>query len=238
MKNKIVVFLLSFFLLNTSSIFAQEINSEIFSYVEQMPEFIGGEAALMKFISVNIKYPQVAKDAEIEGRVIVSFVVTTEGKLTDLKVLRDIGGGCGEEAIRVLKLSPDWKPGMQNGKKVNVKMVLPIKFSLDNDNKNLQSDKPQFPGGEESMKLFIKNNLIYPEKAKKKKIEGVCMIKILVSKDGMISNPEITNSLGKAFDNEALRVFNLMPKKWMPAFVNEKWVDSFVTIPFEFKISN
>ncbi|MFM2048804.1 MAG: hypothetical protein RI955_1352, partial [Bacteroidota bacterium] len=81
------------------------------------------------------------------------------------------------------------------------------------------------------------NNLIYPEKAKKKKIEGVCMIKILVSKDGMISNPEITTSLGKAFDNEALRVFNLMPKKWMPAFVNEKWVDSFVTIPFEFKIS-
>ncbi|MEY4877386.1 MAG: hypothetical protein RL708_2536 [Bacteroidota bacterium] len=237
MKNKIIVFLLPFFLLNTSTIFAQEINSEIFSYVEQMPEFIGGEAALMKFISANIKYPESAKNENMEGRVIVSFVVTTEGKLTDLKVLRDIGGGCGEEAIRVLKLSPDWKPGMQNGKKVNVKMVLPIKFSLDNDNKNLQPDKPQFPGGEESMKSFIKNNLIYPEKAKKKNIEGICTIKILVSKDGMISKPEITTSLGKAFDNEALRVFNLMPKKWMPAYINDKWVDSFVTIPFEFKIS-
>ncbi|MFM2225427.1 MAG: hypothetical protein RJA07_1629 [Bacteroidota bacterium] len=237
MYKKISIVLVISFLFLQKNIFAQQNNLEVFSYVQQMPEFIGGEAALMKFISVNIKYPESAKNENIEGRVMVSFVVTTEGKLTDLKVLRDIGGGCGEEAIRVLKLSPDWKPGMQNGKIVNVKMVFPIVFNLETETDNLQPDKPQFPGGEESMKLFIKNNISYPEKAKKKMIEGTCIIKAFVSKDGMISNPEIITSVSKLLDAEALRVFNLMPKKWMPAYINNKWVDSFVTIPFEFKIS-
>jgi TonB family protein len=238
MKNKIIVFFLSFLLVNSVHVFAQVNDNElVFSFVEQMPQFVGGEEALMKFISANVKYPQSAKEAEIEGKVIVSFIVSEVGKIEEVKVLRDIGGGCGEEALRVMSLSPDWMPGKQNGRAVRVKMVLPINFRLDTENKNLFPDTPQFPGGEESMKLFIKNNLIYPEKAKKKKMEGVCLIKVQVSKDGIISNPEIVQSLGKAFDKEALKVLNLMPKKWMPAYMDGKQKDSFVTIPFEFKIS-
>lgn len=236
MKNKIVVFLLSFLLLNAVNIFAQETNKEVFTYVEQMPEFVGGEAVLMKFISTNIKYPASAKVENIEGRVMISFIVTFEGKITDIKILRDIGGGCGEEAVRVMKLSPDWKPGKQNGRPVNTKMVIPINFHLDTEKEELNNTQPQFPGGDESLKQFVKNNLVYPSKIKQKKMEGICNLKVTVLADGTLTKPTIINSLGKYFDKEVLRVFNLMPKKWLPAMIENKSVESQKEISFEFKI--
>jgi TonB family protein len=236
MKTRIVFFLLFCFFISASTIYAQQENSEVFTYVEQMPEFKGGEGALMKFISTNIKYPINARNENIEGRVIVSFVVTFEGKVTDLKVLRDIGGGCGDEALRVLKLSPDWKPGKQNGRPVNTKMVVPINFHLDTEKEEINKSQPQFPGGDESLKQFIKNNLQYPSKAKQKNIEGICKMKVSILPDGTVAQPIIINSLGNHFDKEVLRVFNLMPKKWLPAMNDDKPFESQKEIEFEFKI--
>lgn len=101
-----------------------------FAAVEKLPEFPGGEAAFGKYLSNTIRYPPVAKENNTQGRVIVSFVVEKDGSLTDIKVLRDIGGGCGPEAIRVLQKSPHWKPGIQNGKAVRVAYTMPINFTL------------------------------------------------------------------------------------------------------------
>jgi protein TonB len=109
----------------------EEVEEEqIFTIVEEMPSFPGGEAELFKYLGKNIKYPQMATDAGISGVVYVTFVVDKDGKIRDVKVLRGIGGGCDEEAVRVVKSMPSWKPGKQRGKAVTVQYNLPIRFTL------------------------------------------------------------------------------------------------------------
>ncbi|MCF8235154.1 MAG: energy transducer TonB [Bacteroidales bacterium] len=103
---------------------------EIFTVVESMPEFPGGEAKLYKYLADNIEYPQLANESGIQGRVFVTFVVERNGEITDVRVLRGIGGGCDEEAVRVVQSMPRWKPGKQRGKPVRVQYNLPIKFTL------------------------------------------------------------------------------------------------------------
>jgi protein TonB len=107
-----------------------EEEAQIFMVVESMPEPPGGIAALYKYLGENIKYPQMAKESGIQGTVYVTFVVERDGSITDVRVLRGIGGGCDEEAIRVVKNMPKWTPGKQRGKPVRVQYNLPVKFIL------------------------------------------------------------------------------------------------------------
>ena len=109
-------------------------NDSIYNVVEQMPEFPGGMDAMMKFIAGNVKYPEVAKDKGIQGRVFVSFVVEKDGSVSNVKVLRGIGGDCDEEAVRVISSMPKWKPGMQKGEPVRVSYCIPIMFKLGQTN--------------------------------------------------------------------------------------------------------
>lgn len=104
--------------------------AEIFTVVESMPSFPGGMGELMKFLSQNINYPTLAKESGIQGRVFINFVVEPNGKISNVKVLRGIGGGCDEEAVRVVKSMPKWSPGKQRGKPVRVSYNLPVKFTL------------------------------------------------------------------------------------------------------------
>ncbi len=103
---------------------------EIFQIVEEMPAYPGGEQKLMEFVAKNIKYPQIARETGIQGRVFVGFVVEPDGSVSNVKVLRGIGGGCDEEAMRVVKSMPKWKPGKQRGKAVRVSYMLPVNFKL------------------------------------------------------------------------------------------------------------
>ena len=107
-----------------------EAETQIFTVVENDPEFPGGMEALYKYLAQNIKYPQLARDNGITGKVYVTFVVERDGSIANPKVLRDIGGGCGQEAIRVVKSMPKWTPGKQRGKAVRVQFNLPVNFSL------------------------------------------------------------------------------------------------------------
>ena len=106
------------------------VEQEIFQIVEEMPAFPGGEAKLMEYVAKNIKYPQIARETGIQGRVFVGFVVEPDGSVSNVKVLRGIGGGCDEEAMRVVKSMPKWKPGKQRGKAVRVSYMLPVNFKL------------------------------------------------------------------------------------------------------------
>ncbi|MBR3493000.1 MAG: M56 family metallopeptidase [Bacteroidales bacterium] len=103
----------------------------VYQIVDEMPKFPGGEQAMFKFISENVKYPQEAKDKNISGRVFVNFVVEKDGSVDEVKVLRSIGGGCDEEAVRVVKSMPKWTPGKQKGKPVRVSYIIPFVFKLD-----------------------------------------------------------------------------------------------------------
>lgn len=111
----------------------------VYPVVEQQPEYTGGDEARIKFMVENIKYPEEAKKAGIQGKVFVTFVIQADGAVTDVKVLRGIGGGCDEEAVRVVKMMPNWIPGKEQGKNVAVQFNLPIKFRLDSGKK----DKPK-----------------------------------------------------------------------------------------------
>lgn len=104
--------------------------AEIFTVVESMPEFPGGMGELMKYLGTSIKYPPLAKESGIQGRVFINFVVEPNGEISNVKILRGIGGGCDEEAVRVVENMPRWKPGKQRGKAVRVSYNLPVKFTL------------------------------------------------------------------------------------------------------------
>lgn len=107
-----------------------EDDNELFTIVDQQPEFEGGYAALMAFVQQNMKYPTNARRLEVEGTVHVGFVVSKTGAISDVKVLRGFMAECDKEAVRVVQMMPPWKPGKQNGRNVNVRFVLPLKFRL------------------------------------------------------------------------------------------------------------
>jgi periplasmic protein TonB len=99
-------------------------------FSEIMPEPEGGLKAFYEFVGKNIKYPDLARRLDIEGRVTVQFIVEKDGSLTDIKVLKGIGGGCDEEALRVIGMAPRWHPGLQSRRPVRVRMSLPLVFRL------------------------------------------------------------------------------------------------------------
>lgn len=108
----------------------EEDDDKVFEVIEQMPSFPGGEAALMDFISKNIRYPVSAQENGIQGRVILRFVVTKTGDIGKVEVVRGVDPALDKEAIRVVKSLPKWIPGKQNGENVNVWFTLPITFKL------------------------------------------------------------------------------------------------------------
>ena len=109
----------------------EEVEEEIFVVVESMPEFPGGQQEMMKFIAENIKYPVIAQENGIQGRVICQFVIEKNGSVTDIQVVRSSGdASLDKEAERVIKTMPKWKPGKQRGKPVRVKYTIPVSFRL------------------------------------------------------------------------------------------------------------
>ena len=104
--------------------------TKVFDVVEQMPSFKGGDAALMEWLSKNIKYPVVAEENGIQGRVVATFVVERDGSITDVKIVKSVDPSLDKEAVRVLKAMPKWIPGKQNGQAVRVKYTVPVTFRL------------------------------------------------------------------------------------------------------------
>jgi len=103
-------------------------DNAIYTYVQEAPAFPGGEQALKSFVQHNIVYPKLAKQNKIQGRVYVSFVVEKNGSLTDIKVVQGIGAGCDDEALRVVRLMPKWKPGRRQGHEVRCYISMPLNF--------------------------------------------------------------------------------------------------------------
>ncbi len=107
-----------------------EMEEVVLDRADLMPTFGSGEKELLEYLAKNIKYPEIALKNGISGTVVIQFIVDKSGQIIDPKVLRGIGGGCEDEAIRVIKMMPSWKPGKQKGKPVNVRFTLPVRFSI------------------------------------------------------------------------------------------------------------
>lgn len=133
---KKLLFLSAFLCTLSFGAFAQEevkVDEEVFVVVEEQAEFPGGMDSMYAYIVKNLKYPEKAKAEGIEGRVFVSFIIEKDGSISNVKILRGIGGGCDEAVVEMIKNMPKWKPAKQRGKPVRCQFNLPIKFELPKD---------------------------------------------------------------------------------------------------------
>ena len=231
-----------------------------FVSMETPPTYPGGMVSFYKFLGENVKYPKQAKDENIQGNVFVSFTIEKDGSLNDIVVNKPLGGGTDEEAVRVLKLSKKWNPGVQNGKVVRVKYNLPIRFKIPgrtptttglsttvtpsvvsaNDttiyNFVKVENPPTYPGGMEEFYKFLAENIKYPELAKENKVYGNVFMSFVVEKDGSISNIKVDRKLGSGTDEEAVRVLELS-QRWFPGTINKTPIRVKYNIPVKFSLN-
>lgn len=237
---------------------AQE-DQKIYSFMsmETPPSYPGGMTSFYSFLNDTMKYPEEAKKRNLMGTLLVSFVVEKDGSLNDIKIDRNLGHGTDEEAVRVLKLSKRWNPGLIAGKPVRVKYNIPVRFGPQNSSliaaqpkntiapgtNDTGEDKiynfismetpPSYPGGLTNFYQFISENMKYPDTAVKEKIQGSVLVSFVVQKDGTLNDIKVERKLGFGTDEEAIRVLNLS-KRWNPGEIDGKPVNVKYNIPVKF----
>ncbi len=229
----------------------------VFYIVEEMPEFPGGKKALHKFIAESVEYPVVAQDNGIQGRVYVSFVVSDNGEVTDVKLAKGVDSSLDKEAIRVISSMPKWKPGKQRGINVKVSFTVPINFALGDGTKQenkttmkikpirtskdgvffYTEDMPQFPGGEDALHKYINESIKYPEIALNNGIIGRVYVMFVIDESGAVTDVKLARGVDPALDKEAIRVISNMPK-WKPGTNDGKNVKISYTVPVNFNIKS
>ena len=209
---------------------------------EQMPNFPGGETALMKYISEHLVYPQEAKDAGVEGRIFIGVVVMEDGSLACAKVLKGLGYGCDEAALEVFEGMPKWMPAMNRGQAIRYPYEIPVFFGheqeiVEQELIHIVEKMPEYPGGFDAMFDFINANLVYPQEAKDAAIEGRVFVGFVIEKDGSLSSIKLLRGIGYGCDEAAMDVVRIMPK-WKPAIQRGKPVRVQYQLPFNFKLEN
>lgn len=218
------------------------------------PKFPGGDEALMQYLSENLVYPPTIQDRRFKGKVLVQFVVETDGSISNVEVVRSLYKDLDEEVVRVIKNMPKWIPAKQDGKAIREYYKLPISFELaDNStttdsssNNTIQEENervfveveqlPEFPGGKKAFIQYLNENLVYPKSAFERKIEGKVVVSFVVEADGSITNVKVANSVDEDLDKEAVRVVKAMPK-WIPGKHKGKAVPVlFRCLPINFQL--
>ena len=221
---------------------SREMNEQVFTVVEKMPSFPGGDAELLKYIATNIKYPKESQDNGEQGRVICSFIVGRDGSVNNPEVLRGVTPLLNEEAVRVINTMPRWNPGMQRGKAVAVKYTVPITFRLKSPVEEAKEETltvvdvmPQYPGGDRELLKFIAQSIKYPTDAQEAGVQGRVICSFVVDKKGKIVEPKIIRGIDPSLDAEALRVIGMMPR-WTPGRQDGKAVRVLYTVPITFRL--
>ena len=234
-------------------------DEEVFEVVEKMPRFPnGGMPGLMQYLGKNIRYPEAAHKAGTQGRVTVQFVVAKDGSIGNVSVLRGVDPALDAEAIRVISSMPNWEPGMQKGKPVNVKFTVPVMFRLTPEPvekidemivvgyRNPDApvtgevyetvDKmPEFPGGMTGLMQHLSKNIRYPAEAHTNNIQGRVVVSVIINTDGKATNAQIVQGVAPSLDAEALRVATTMPD-WTPGTKDGKPVNVKYTFPVVFRL--
>ena len=221
---------------------SREMNEQVFTVVEKMPSFPGGDAELLKYIATNIKYPKESQDNGEQGRVICSFIVGRDGSVNNPEVLRGVTPLLNEEAVRVINTMPRWNPGMQRGKAVAVKYTFPITLRLKSPVEESKEETltvvdvmPQYPGGDRELLKFIAQSIKYPTDAQEAGVQGRVICSFVVDKKGNIVEPKIIRGIDPSLDAEALRVIGMMPR-WTPGRQDGKAVRVLYTVPITFRL--
>lgn len=230
--------------------------ADVYEVVENMPEFPnGGMTALMKYLSDNIRYPEAAHKAGIQGRVTVQFVVGKDGSIGNVSILRGVNADLDAEAIRVISSMPKWKPGTQKGEPVKVKYTVPVMFRLApepvekidettvvgyhtpvaGEVYDVVDKMPEFPGGMTGLMQYLSKNIRYPAEAQTKGIQGRVTVAVIINTEGKAVNASIVRSVDPSLDAEALRVASTMPD-WVPGTKDGKPVNVKYTFPVTFRL--
>lgn len=232
MKKLIFSSLLAVLMLNlcVSKTYAQD--NKVYDHVSMKtpPTYPGGMQKFYQFFGSNIQYPKLAVENNIQGTLYLSFVIEKNGSIGDVKLDgRKLGYGTDEEAIRVVKLSQKWNPGMLAGKPVRVKYNIPVKFTMPNKKPNpdgtiydhvSMENPPSYPGGMQKFYEFLGKNISYPKAASDNKVKGTVHVTFNIEKDGSLSDVKVVgNKIGSGIDDEAVRVVKLS-QKWNPGLVN------------------
>lgn len=238
--------------------------SPVFTVVEEMPKFPGGDAALLEFIAKNVKYPVDAQQKGVQGRVIATFVVEKDGTVSEPIVVRGVDPSLDAEALRVISLFPQWMPGTQKGVPVRVKYTVPIIFRLTGTDQAKQveagkddvvvvgygkdqtqtkstdqvftvvEDMPKFPGGETALMEFVNKHIQYPKDAQEQGKQGRVICSFTVFKDGHIGDIQVVRGVLPSLDAEAVRVVSTMPT-WTPGKQRGQAVNTKYTLPITFR---
>ena len=200
---------------------------------------------MINFLNANIKYPPKAAQDKIEGKVIVQFMVKKTGKIDDVKVLRSVRKDLDDEAVRVVKMMPDFIPAKQNGEVADMLYTIPVSFKLFDEMEPLTVSEgsdvpdgfepPMFPGGERALMEFLKENVKYPPMAAKRKTQGKVVMTFVVDKTGKVTEIKVAKSVDIYLDTEAMRVCKLLPD-FIPAHQNGEPVSVWFTLPITFKL--
>lgn len=230
--------------------------ADVYEVVENMPEFPnGGMTALMKYLSDNIRYPEAAHKAGIQGGVTVQFVVGKDGSIGNVSILRGVNADLDAEAIRVISSMPKWKPGTQKGEPVKVKYTVPVMFRLApepvekidettvvgyhtpvaGEVYDVVDKMPEFPGGMTGLMQYLSKNIRYPAEAQTKGIQGRVTVAVIINTEGKAVNASIVRSVDPSLDAEALRVASTMPD-WVPGTKDGKPVNVKYTFPVTFRL--
>lgn len=240
----------------------QMVSDQIFTVVEVMPEFPGGQGELLKYLAKGIKYPVIAQENGIQGRVTASFIVEKDGSIRNVEVIRGVDPSLDAEAIRILSDMPNWTPGKQRGQDVAVKYTVPVTFRLQGktenqptpgkddivvvgygsneaDNSNqvfaMVEKMPEFPGGQDGLIAFLAKTIQYPKEAQEKGLQGRVVCSFIVEKNGSLSDVKVIRGIDPSLDQEALRVISVMPK-WTPGTQRGKTVRVKYTVPLTFTL--
>ncbi len=226
------------FVLFPSASYSQETSQDsVYNFVSKMPEYPGGQEGILTYFVENMRYPLEAYTKGISGTAYVNFIVEKDGSLSDVHVLKPVGYGCDEEAIRLISNMKGWIPGELNGKKVRVRSNVPVYFKEElypNSKICTNPDTlPQYPGGVEAMLEYLKRETKYPQAAKENRVRGHVKVDFVVEKDGTISNIVVVDSLGYGCDEEAQRVIAGMPRV-TPGYLDGQPIRTLITLNIDF----
>lgn len=217
-------------------------DTTVYQKADVMPEFPGGQDALMKYLFANIKYPSQAIEKGVQGTVVVSFVVSAAGEVTKARIVKGIDM-LNDESLRVTKGMPRWKPGTVGNKPVNVQYTLPIRFALsapqsvkEGDTYTYVETMPQFQGGDAKLMEYLAKNCRYPAQAKDNNWTGKTLVSFVVMENGGVDSAIVLGGSGHdILDQEALRVIKSMPN-WIPGKQNGQVVRVKMVMPVKFAL--
>jgi len=224
-------------------------------------QFPGGDEALLEFLKNSINVPEGAMRCAT-GMITLTYIIEQNGNVSNIRIRRGFGGGIREEVVRVFGQMPRWSPGAIDGNLKRTGMLMTIAFQVKDTGvlitpllsnqayrtfmreNNLDVRHPdsvdipaQFPGGDRALSAFLRENIRYPEEARRNNIQGTVYLSFIIERDGSVSNVRVDCSISNCLDAEAIRVVRAMPA-WTPAMVEGEPVRMSFRIPVRFRMTN